>query len=168
MKGTISNLMEECKGIPKKWARRFPSHAQDFMGEAKLAIVIAIKKYGKDVDVSLARTIVGRRCEDYVSSIPTITIPRTTARRLASQGEESLVHTCEYLEDAHGRAVRHFDTTDTVKTICLRELDVKVLTMRSDGKTYQEIGDALGYHKSYIGQIIKRLRRKFNDTKCVC
>lgn len=167
MKGTIEKLKEECKGIPSKWARKFPSHGDDFHAESTVGIMIAVNKYGEGVDVEVVRTIVGRRCQDYISHIPIIRIPPTTGRRLKKKDLDTMVQTCEYFEDNQPTRCR-VDESDTVDTVCMKPVERDVLLLRLDGLTYQEIADRLGYHVSYVGKIILKIRRRFNDTKCIC
>lgn len=170
MKGTIQRLITECDGIPKKWGSKFPSHRNDFISEMKLGIMNTLDKYGKDVSAKLVRTIVGRRCQEYMSQIPAVRIPPTTGRSLKAKGKDTMVatevYTEVYLDDRIGYV--RLDTEDVIETICMTKTERKVLLLRLDGLTQAEIGDQLGLQQQRVSEMVIKIRRQFNDTKCVC
>ena len=166
MKGTVQRLIRECDGIPRKWGARFPTHRKDFMGEMKVGIMIAVNKYGKDVKPELVRTIVGRRCQEYISQIPAVRIPPTTGRRKKSAGLDTMVSLIEFMDE--NPTYTHCNEQDVIETICLTLFEYRVLIMRLEGRNQDAIAEACAVSQPTVSRAIRKIRSQFNDTRCLC
>jgi len=165
MQGTVARLIEECDGIPKKWGNKFPTHRDDFMTEMKLGIMIAVNKYGEEVDTPLVRTIVGRRCQEYISHIPVVRIPPTTGRRFKAGMKDTMISTTVYIEEDPVYSL--CDEKDVIATICVTTTEHEILLLRLEGFNQTEISSRLGIPQQRVSDMILKIRSQFNDTKCI-
>jgi hypothetical protein len=167
MESTINALIEGCKGIPRKWSRRFPSHKADFHSEAKLAVVEAINKYGEKATLPLVRTIVGRKCLRLISYIPVVRIPDSTGIDLKAKGQDTMCSTISFECCVERHAPQVVDIDDTINCICISDREKFIVDRLLEGETQQQIADTLGITRQRVQQLIVCIRKQFNDTQSI-